>query len=200
MGKKKNKPQEEVTKVPGEDATRKEQGKRKSTSDDVTDIPSKKIKKGSPQSTDITAGTTLEQVLLVNPSLKPKKKTKRAKQREKHAKNQEAKQEKAKDRDRQEVKEYLRMWSEDKDKWKFQKLKQMYIQTHVFDEDHLDGEMWPTVLEYLSGSKGSGKEALLKRAEAVVKEIDKQAKDSEDDTLLQSSKYQRARELLQNIV
>lgn len=136
----------------------------------------------------------------MNPSLKTKKKTKRAKQREKHAKNQEAKQEKSKDRDRQEVREYLRTWSEEKEKWKFQKLKQIYIQTHVFDVDHLDEEIWPVALEYLSETKGSGKDALLKRAEDVVKEIDKQAKDSEDDSLFQGSKYKRARELLQSIV
>ncbi|XP_058831800.1 uncharacterized protein C7orf50 homolog [Topomyia yanbarensis] len=175
-----------------EKSTVSKKEKRKAIADITEETSTKKIK---PEI--IAAGTTIDQALLVNPALKLNKKAKRAKQREKHAKNQEAKHEKSKEREKQETKQYLQMWNDNRDKWKFQKLKQIYIQEHVFDETQLEGEVWPIALEYLSGTKGSGKEALSKRAEAVINEIDQQVKDTGDRSLLEVSKYQRARDLLQ---
>ncbi|XP_039430235.1 uncharacterized protein C7orf50 homolog isoform X2 [Culex pipiens pallens] len=166
----------------------------KPESTDPEPVPTKKSKKSAAEAPTIAAGTTIDQALAVIPKLKLNKKTKRAKKREKHAKNQEAKQEKSKDRDRQEVQQYLEAWRDDREKWKFQKLKQIYIQENVFDETRLGTEVWPIALEYLSGTKGSGKEALVKQAQTVIREIDQQAKDGEDQ---EGSRYQRARELLQ---
>uniref|UniRef100_A0A1Q3F7X5 WKF domain-containing protein n=1 Tax=Culex tarsalis TaxID=7177 RepID=A0A1Q3F7X5_CULTA len=163
-------------------------------------IPAKKSKKDShtsPEAATISAGTTIDQAMAVNPKLKLNKKTKRAKKREKHAKIQEEKQEKSKDRERQEVQQYLQAWRDEREKWKFQKLKQIYIQEHVFDEDRLAADVWPIALEYLSGTKGSGKETLTKRAQTVIREADQQAKEGEDQSVLEGSRYQRARELLQ---
>ncbi|EAT38788.1 AAEL009356-PA [Aedes aegypti] len=151
------------------------------------------------EASNITAGTTIDKALLVNPALKLNKKTKRAKKREKHAKNVDEQKQKAKNREKEECRQYLQTWNDSREKWKFQKIKQVYIQKHVFDEDHLDGDMWPVVLEYLSGTKGPGRENLTKRAEEVIRELDRQAKDSGDDSLLEGSKYQRARELLQHL-
>uniref|UniRef100_A0A8D8NN12 Uncharacterized protein C7orf50 homolog n=1 Tax=Culex pipiens TaxID=7175 RepID=A0A8D8NN12_CULPI len=166
----------------------------KPESTDPEPVPAKKSKKAAAEAPTIAAGTTIDQALAVIPKLKLNKKTKRAKKREKHAKNQEAKQEKSKDRDRQEVQQYLEAWRDDREKWKFQKLKQIYIQENVFDVARLGTEVWPIALEYLSGTKGSGKEALVKQAQTVIREIDQQAKDGEDQ---EGSRYQRARELLQ---
>lgn len=133
----------------------------------------------------------------MNPALKLNKKTKRAKKREKHAKNVDDRKQKAIDREKEECRQYLLTWNDQREKWKFQKLKQIYIQEHVFNEEHLDGDIWPVVLEYLSGMKGSGRDGLAKRAEEAIKELDEKVKDSGDDTLLEGSRYQRARELLQ---
>ncbi|XP_058466637.1 uncharacterized protein C7orf50 homolog [Malaya genurostris] len=166
-------------------------GKRK-TAEDINDETSKKSKSES-----IAVGTTIEQIILTNPALKLNKKAKRAKKREKNAKNQEAKLEKSKDREKEETKQYLQTWNDNRDKWKFQKLRQIYIQEHVFDEAMLDGEIWPVALEYLSGTKGFGRDALTKQAKAVINETDQRVKDTDNTLLTNDSKYQRARELLQ---
>ncbi|XP_065086291.1 uncharacterized protein C7orf50 homolog [Ochlerotatus camptorhynchus] len=205
MGKKKEKlaedqPLEETPQEPKK--SKREKRKPPSESNDqqptTEDEPStKKSKLINPGKQPIAAGTTIDQALLVNPALKLNKKTQRGKKREKHAKNEDERKEKAKEREKEEVRQYLQTWNDDRDQWKFQKLKQIYIQEHVFDEDHLDGDIWPLVLEYVSGTKGSGREGLTKRAESVIKEVDQQAKDGGDESLLDGSKYQRARELLQ---
>ncbi|XP_055533411.1 uncharacterized protein C7orf50 homolog [Wyeomyia smithii] len=159
---------------------------------DGEETPSKKSHLDPPEA--ITAGTTIEQAA----SLPLAGSTaKRAKRREKHAKNQKVKREKNKNREKQDICQYLQTWNDNREKWKFQKLKQIYIQEHVFDEDLLDDSIWPLVLDYLSGMKGSGKEALSDRAKAIMKEIDRQTKDTGDSSLLDGSKYRRARELLQ---
>ncbi|XP_039430234.1 uncharacterized protein C7orf50 homolog isoform X1 [Culex pipiens pallens] len=189
MGKRKDKQRDSL-----QIAENTEVSSKQAESTDPEPVPTKKSKKSAAEAPTIAAGTTIDQALAVIPKLKLNKKTKRAKKREKHAKNQEAKQEKSKDRDRQEVQQYLEAWRDDREKWKFQKLKQIYIQENVFDETRLGTEVWPIALEYLSGTKGSGKEALVKQAQTVIREIDQQAKDGEDQ---EGSRYQRARELLQ---
>ncbi|KAL9701454.1 hypothetical protein quinque_004895 [Culex quinquefasciatus] len=189
MGKRKDKQRDS-----SQTAEKTVESSKQTESTDKEPVPTKKSKKGAAEAPSIAAGTTIDQALAVIPKLKLNKKTKRAKKREKHAKNQEAKQEKSKDRDRQEVQQYLEAWRDDREKWKFQKLKQIYIQENVFDETRLGTEVWPIALEYLSGTKGSGKETLMKQAQTVIREIDQQAKDGEDQ---EGSRYQRARELLQ---
>uniref|UniRef100_A0A182WJS8 WKF domain-containing protein n=1 Tax=Anopheles minimus TaxID=112268 RepID=A0A182WJS8_9DIPT len=136
----------------------------------------------------IMAGTTMDQVVGIK--LKNKK-GKREKKREKHALKVEELKKKSKIKEREEMQQYLNCWSNNREKWKFLKLRQIYIQDNVFDENEINADLWPIALDYLSETKGSSRDVLVKKAESIIREGD------EDETLQASSKYKRARELLQ---
>ncbi|XP_055843084.1 uncharacterized protein C7orf50 homolog [Episyrphus balteatus] len=96
--------------------------------------------------------------------------------------------------------EYLLKWKNNREDWKFEKLRQIGVQTTVFDDTKISAEVWPIALEYLSGSKGAAKEKITKAAEAVIDELDKEAEKAGDggNLITSSEKYRRARELLQS--
>ncbi|XP_053665162.1 uncharacterized protein C7orf50 homolog [Anopheles marshallii] len=142
----------------------------------------------------ITAGTTIDQVVGIK--LKNKK-GKREKGRDKHAVQVEEQKKKAKEKEREEIHQYLDCWRANREKWKFLKLRQIYIQDHVFDEDEINADLWPTALDYLSGTKGASKDILVKKAESIIRDGDAAAAGEGDETLQASCKYERARELLQ---
>lgn len=91
------------------------------------------------------------------------------------------------------VKMYLIKWRDDRDAWKFEKKKQIYIQNHCFDPSKIQADEWGACLEYLEGSKGKSREALVTSAEKMITELD--SKDQKDEVV--SIKYTRARDLLQ---
>ncbi|XP_035919141.1 uncharacterized protein C7orf50 homolog [Anopheles stephensi] len=162
------------------------------TVDEEDEVPPKVSKADS---NAIVAGTTIDQIAGIK--LKTKK-GKRAKRREKLAAQDEEKRKKSKIKDREEMCKYLECWSTNRDKWKFHKQTQIHIQQHVFDEVEINADLWPIALEYLGGSKGSSKELLVKRAKSIIKDGDAKAAAADgDETLQASSKYERARELLQ---
>ena len=66
---------------------------------------------------------------------------------------------------------------------------------HILDETLVPDKVYSTVLEYFEGSKGMVKENLVKQAMVIIKEVEEKSEESED--LLESTKYQRARQLLQ---
>lgn len=91
------------------------------------------------------------------------------------------------------VKMYLIKWRDDRDAWKFEKKKQIYIQNHCFDPKKIHDDEWNACLEYLEGSKGKSRESLVASAEKLITELDSQ--DQTDEVV--STKYNRARDLLQ---
>uniref|UniRef100_A0A182LRD3 WKF domain-containing protein n=1 Tax=Anopheles culicifacies TaxID=139723 RepID=A0A182LRD3_9DIPT len=141
----------------------------------------------------IMAGTTIDQIVGIK--LKNKK-GKREKKREKHALQIEEQKKKSKEKEREEIRQYLDCWSANREKWKFHKLRQIYIQDHVFDETEINADLWPVALEYLSGTKGSSRDMLVKKAGDIIREADAAAGGG-DESLQASSKYERARELMQ---
>ena len=98
--------------------------------------------------------------------------------------------------------EYLQKWKHSRNEWKFEKLRQISIQQSVFDEKKLSASVWPLALEYLSGSKGAAKDKITKLAEDVIDKLDKQCTLAESEearkAIVDSSEYQRARDLLQS--
>lgn len=127
--------------------------------------------------------------------------TGRQKKKQKHQKLLEAQKGQSLEKEKQRNDEYLRKWKNSREDWKFEKLRQISIQQTMFDDNILSGEMWNIALEYLAGSKGSAKEKVIKMANDVIDEIDKlcEANDNEEEkqVLVNSNKYQRARDLLQ---
>ncbi|CAD7004737.1 uncharacterized protein C7orf50 homolog [Ceratitis capitata] len=127
--------------------------------------------------------------------------TVRQKKKQKHKQRIETLKDQTVNKERYRNEEYLRKWKTARTEWKFEKLRQISIQQTVFDEDKIGAEMWPIALEYLSGSKGAAKAQIIKLAEQCIEELDKQCAEEIDEeeqrAVYDSSKYQRARDLLQ---
>lgn len=127
--------------------------------------------------------------------------TGRQKKKQKHQKLLEAQKEHSMEKERQRNEEYLKKWKHCREDWKFEKLRQISIQQSMFDENILSTEYWNIALEYLAGSKGAAKDKVIKMANDVIDEVDKQceAKETEEERqqLVNSVKYQRGRDLLQ---
>eukprot|EP00700_Malawimonas_jakobiformis_P002999 EC725409.1.p1 GENE.EC725409.1~~EC725409.1.p1 ORF type:complete len:118 (+),score=17.80 EC725409.1:59-412(+) len=47
--------------------------------------------------------------------------------------------------------EYLSLWKHDRDSWKFQKVRQVYLLQHLYERDRVPKSFFPTLLEYLEG-------------------------------------------------
>lgn len=122
--------------------------------------------------------------------------TVRQRKRMKHQHLTDTKQQSSTERDMQRNKEYLRQWSTNRDQWKFEKLRQISIQTHMFDET-IDDEWWTMTKEYLSGAKGAARLAILKKAETVIGQLDATIATTGNADVTQSKNYERAREMLQ---
>uniref|UniRef100_A0A182PDN5 WKF domain-containing protein n=1 Tax=Anopheles epiroticus TaxID=199890 RepID=A0A182PDN5_9DIPT len=154
-------------------------------------VPSKVSK--TDKSNLIMAGTTIDQVADIN--LKSKKRNKR----QEHEARVQEKQQKVDKKVRKEMRQYLQTWNDNRDQWKFNKRRQIFIQDNAFVVENIDDEVWPIALAYLSGTKGSSRDVLLKKAKTIIREGDSAASGNGDETLQASSKYERARELLQNL-
>lgn len=123
----------------------------------------------------------------------------RQKRREKHQKLLEKQEGKGAERELRRDEDYLRMWYHSRNVWKFEKLRQISIEQTMLEK--LRSDIWPLALQYLAGTKGASKERLVKIANETIEQLDKQSEkllgESEKRILLHSTKYQRARDLLQ---
>lgn len=128
--------------------------------------------------------------------------TVRQKKKQKHQKRLESMKDQTISKERFRNEEYLRKWKTSRAEWKFEKLRQISVQQTVFDEEKICAEIWPIALEYLSGSKGAAKAQIIKLAEQCIEELDKQcaqqSSEEERKVIIDSSRYQRARDLLQS--
>jgi hypothetical protein len=93
------------------------------------------------------------------------------------------------------VKYYLNQFKNEREKFKYKKSRQIYIQKFLFDENKISEETWPIALEYCEGFQGNGKKLILENARKIIDVLD----DKESKTEQESIKYNRARELLQNL-
>lgn len=92
---------------------------------------------------------------------------------------------------------YISKWKHARDSWKFEKLKQIWIQKHIHDNVMIPNEFWNLVLEYFNNGKGKTRDMLLKDSLKIVEEVDS-AKD-EDIPEEKKLKYNRAREIIQHL-
>lgn len=94
--------------------------------------------------------------------------------------------------------QYLHQWKTDRNSWRFNKLRQISIQKGLFSQTQpMDDALWQLALDYLSGTKGHGREVLIKAAETVINEIDERINAENQHELVSQTQYTRARELLQ---
>ncbi|XP_048350107.1 uncharacterized protein C7orf50 homolog [Sphaerodactylus townsendi] len=89
--------------------------------------------------------------------------------------------------------EYLKSWCKNPEAWKFQKTRQTWLLSHMYDEDKVPGKYFSILLRYLEGLQGSARTVTVQKAEALVKEYD--ASGTEDPGLLE--KRERIRNVLQ---
>ncbi|XP_030570857.1 uncharacterized protein C7orf50 homolog [Drosophila novamexicana] len=128
--------------------------------------------------------------------------TVRQKKKQKHLQRLETQKDQSADKEAKRNEEYLRKWRDSRQDWKFEKLRQISIQQTAFDEKKVSADIWPIALEYLAGSKGAAKAMISKLAEDAIQEMDKQCEqlkeEAERQAIVESTRYQRARNLLQS--
>lgn len=180
--------------------------KRKSLDDDEVAtnraISNKKSKLSkTPASSDSDEDIHEPTVHEINESLKPENikdiETVRQKKRTKHQQVAEVNKHSAKEREILRNIEYLNKWKLDRDSWKFEKLRQISIQNHLYDEADIDDDLWVIIIEYLSGAKGAARDCIVKKSQDVINDIDCQLTDTNKKELLSRKNYKRAREMLQ---
>lgn len=93
--------------------------------------------------------------------------------------------------------DYLCGWAQKHASWRFQKTRQTWLLLHMFEEDKVPDEHFPTLLAYLEGLRGRARELTLQKAEALMRELD--ATGSQDSPLdaATQGKTQRLRQVLQ---
>lgn len=82
----------------------------------------------------------------VMPTVPP---SKRQKKRQKKMKNIV----RNKDQDIERAIAYLEKWDTNRDEWKYEKLRQIFIQKHIFDDSVIPSDHCDTAIRYLSTSK-----------------------------------------------
>lgn len=121
----------------------------------------------------------------------------RAKKRKKHAALLQEKKLKAELALQQKCLNYLSQWKHNRDQWKFEKLKQVWLQQSMFNSDKIPTEMWDTLVEYFCGCKGKAREAIIKDALKVIDAEGEEGKEEED--AVDHVKVKRARDIIQNL-
>merc|ERR1719244_2033676 len=68
---------------------------------------------------------------------------------------------------------YLKMWSEDRDSWKFEKCRQIWLLHNAYDDTKVSDIMFPSLLDYMESIKGGMRNSAVAIA---TEKIDKSAK------------------------
>uniref|UniRef100_A0A803YE19 WKF domain-containing protein n=1 Tax=Meleagris gallopavo TaxID=9103 RepID=A0A803YE19_MELGA len=84
-------------------------------------------------------------------------------------------------------------WSENPKEWKFQKTRQTWLLSHMYEKEKVPDEHFTILLDYLQGLKGSARDTTVQKAEALMQELD--GSDAEDPTVME--KCERIRQVLQ---
>lgn len=61
--------------------------------------------------------------------------------------------EKNRDKEVERVASYLKLWSENREEWKYEKLRQIFIQKNIYDENLIADDLVDLAIEYLSSTK-----------------------------------------------
>lgn len=121
----------------------------------------------------------------------------RAKKRLKHAALMQEKKLKAELALQQKCLNYLSQWKHNKGEWKFEKLKQVWLQQNMLSSEKVPEEVWDTLVEYFAGCKGRGREAIIKDALKVIDAEDGENGEGEEED--GGVKLKRARDIIQNL-
>lgn len=124
---------------------------------------------------------------------KEKKESNRAKKRKKHAELQQQIKQKTEQELQQKALDYLSKWQHCKQEWKFEKLRQVWLQQNLLDPTRVPEEYWSAALQYFSGSEGRSRQVVL---ETCLKVIEVGEDDQSEECEV---KVKRARDLVQHL-
>lgn len=139
-----------------------------------------------------------ENLNTVKPEVKPEDSI-RAKKRRKHAALMQEKKLKAELALQQKCLNYLSQWKHNKSEWKFEKLKQVWLQQNMLSAEKVPEEMWDTLVEYFAGCKGKARETIIKDALKVIEADDDEKNQQEEEAEDDGVKLKRARDIIQNL-
>ncbi|XP_030751209.1 uncharacterized protein C7orf50 [Sitophilus oryzae] len=124
-----------------------------------------------------------------------KKESIRARKREKHAQLLEQRKLKVDLQLQQNALNYLSLWKHDRSEWKFEKLKQIWLQKNLFDTSKIPNDFWETTVNYFNGAKGHSRQEVL---EAALKIVDREEQSDQDlDNSELQEQLRRARNIIQ---
>ena len=83
---------------------------------------------------------------------------------------------------------YLKQWKKHRDEWKFQKVRQVWLLTHMYDSNMVNDKHFKTLLKYLDGMKGMCRQTTSTKAQNLI--------ESETDDVVKSD---RARKIVQQL-
>lgn len=184
--KKKKELQEETQNVEPTQPAKSKKRKRKTTTTQNEEIP-----------TPAANTETTDELNPTNPEIKCDESI-RAKKRKKHAELLQQQKSKAELALQQKCLNYLSQWKHNRGEWKFEKLKQVWLQQNMFSSLKLPEEFWETLVEYFGGSKGKVRDAIVKDALKIIEE-DGTAEKAEGDDDDDGVKLRRARDIIQNL-
>ncbi|XP_071976542.1 protein cholesin isoform X2 [Engystomops pustulosus] len=170
--------------------------KKQRSSEDNCDPPVSKKKKHIAEEVpeDPIEDLTPEERRVLERKLK-KKRNKEEKRLKKEAESftKESEEEPAKVSVDQLAKDYLKSWYRKNPEWKFQKLRQTWLLTNMYDTEKVSNKHFKRLLKYMAGLQGSARETTIQKAENYMKEYDQQETQDEAD----EPKLKRMRAVLQ---
>lgn len=175
-------------------AKSKKKNKRKETRSAAQTEPSKKRKREEASAEQEVDSTQPEDEL--NPE-KPEVKREesiRAKKRKKHAELMQEKKVKTELALQEKCLNYLSQWKHNREEWKFEKLKQVWLQQNMFNIAKVPEESWEVLVEYFCGSQGKARDVIVKDALKIIEADDEENIDENWDV-----KMNRARDIVQNL-
>ncbi|XP_018356744.1 PREDICTED: uncharacterized protein C7orf50 homolog [Trachymyrmex septentrionalis] len=94
---------------------------------------------------------------------------------------------------------YVSLWKHSRNKWKFEKLKQIWLMDNLLDENSISDNLFPIVLEYFEGCKGMAREVLLRKGMEIIRKVEAETDEDNKNEIMMSTTYKRARQLLQTL-
>ncbi|KAF2899636.1 hypothetical protein ILUMI_06545 [Ignelater luminosus] len=185
----------------------KKQKRKKKTENELVDNKETQNPTGS-DTANVAEDSLDEQAELnqANPTIQ-KEESKRAKKRKKHQQLLLEKKVKVDIAMQGKTLNYLSQWKHNRDEWKFEKLRQIWLQQNMFDSDRVPDKFWETSVEYFSNAKGKIRQILIDDALKIIeksesevvqtnaKEEESTSNDEKDQLII--NKLQRAKDIIQ---
>ncbi|KAI8352605.1 hypothetical protein B0O80DRAFT_487915 [Mortierella sp. GBAus27b] len=76
---------------------------------------------------------------------------------------------------------YLVEWKRSRTTWKFQKLRQIWLLNHMYDDHQIPDTHWDIFLEYIHDLKGAARDAAVQDAKKIVEAPEPEEEDKDQD-------------------